>query len=157
AVGPEIQDVVQGDGGRQGAPAAPLGCPFLLRVPLPLCQHTRVQPLLYVAHDALVPTPVRDALPQPGMVNRLKRPNIFIPLSTTHRPTTCQKSRPPPPATRFSVPFLSCSRLARALTAWAISLSPTATPWSCGPPSPPRMWSRHRRSLFSYLNLPRMP
>jgi hypothetical protein len=74
SVGPHVQDVVQGAMRRQGAHAAPLGGPFLLRVPLSLCQHARVPPLLPMAHDALVPNPLRDALHQPGVVDRLKAP-----------------------------------------------------------------------------------
>jgi hypothetical protein len=91
------------------------------------------------------------------MVGIVKRPNTFIPLSTTHRQTTGQKSRLQTPAIRSSAAVLCCSRRARALTAWAISLSPTVTPWSCGFPRQPRIWSRHRPSLHPCLNLPRMP
>jgi site-specific DNA recombinase len=68
----------------RGSDTAPLGCPFLLRVPLSFFQHARLQPLLHGAHDALVPNPVLDALQQPYVVDRIKRPHILIPLSTTH-------------------------------------------------------------------------
>ena len=84
SVGPQVQDIVQGDMRRQGAHTAPLGCPFLLRVPLSFFQHARVQPLLPVAHDALVPNPMRDALHQPCVVNRVKGFDNLLPLSTTH-------------------------------------------------------------------------
>jgi hypothetical protein len=49
-----------------------LGCPCLRRVPLSFFQHARVQPLLHVAHDALVPNPMLDELHQPCVVNRVK-------------------------------------------------------------------------------------
>ena len=59
---------------RPGAHTAPWRGPFLLRVPWPLFPHARVPPLLPLAHDALVPTPRRDALHQPGVVHRRKAP-----------------------------------------------------------------------------------
>ena len=74
AVGPEVQDVVQGDGGRHRAHTAPLWAPFLLRVPLSLFQHAGVPPRLHVAHDALGPNPMLDALHQPGGGDRIKAP-----------------------------------------------------------------------------------
>ena len=40
--------------------------------------------------------------------------------------------------------------LARALTVWAISSSPTATPWCCGTLRPP-VWSRHRQKPLTKL------
>jgi hypothetical protein len=38
-----------------------------------------------VTDDALVPNPVRDKLHPPFVVNRIKRLNTLIPLSTTRR------------------------------------------------------------------------
>src|SRR5262244_35575 len=109
------------------------------------------------SEEAIVVDVVSEDLHQGVVVDIVVRPNTLIPLSTTHRSTTWQKSRSPTPAIRSSVAVLYCSRLVRALTAWAISLSPTATPWSCGFPRPPRIWSRHHPSLLPSLNLPRMP
>jgi len=87
SVGPQGQDVVQGARRRPGAPPAPLGGPCLLRVPLPLCRHARLQPLWHGAEDALGPTPRREALQQPCVVDRIKGFDNLIPPSTTHSRT----------------------------------------------------------------------
>jgi len=91
------------------------------------------------------------------LIDAVKRPNTFIPLSTTHRETTGQKSRSPTLAIRSAVAVLCCSRPARARTVWAIALSPTVTPWSCGFRRRPPIWSRHRPRLHPWLNFPRRP
>jgi len=91
------------------------------------------------------------------LIDAVKRPNTFIPLSTTHRETTGQKSRSPTLAIRSAVAVLCCSRPARARPVWAIALSPTVTPWSCGFRRRPPIWSRHRPRLHPWLNFPRMP
>ena len=66
--------------------------PLLLRVPWPFFQHARVPPLLHVAHHALVPKPLRDALYPPGVVHRGKAPTdvrikhpVDMALLTAHR------------------------------------------------------------------------
>jgi hypothetical protein len=74
SVGPQGQDLVPVDMRRHGAHTAPLGGPFLLRVPWSFFQHARVPPLLHVAHDALGPHPLRAALHQPGVVQRVQEP-----------------------------------------------------------------------------------
>jgi hypothetical protein len=70
----------------------PLGGPFFLRVPWPRFQHACVQPLLSVAHDALVPQPMRDALHQPCVGHRVKDPTdvrskhpVDLAFRTAHR------------------------------------------------------------------------
>ena len=87
----------------------------------------------------------------------LLRAHTFIPLSPPHRATTEPKSRSPTPAIRSSVAGLYCLRRVRALTAWAISLSPPAPPGSCGCPRPPRLGSCHRPRLPPSLTGPRLP
>jgi hypothetical protein len=69
--GPEVQDIVQGEVRQERTCATPLGRPFLLLSPVPILQHARLEPRAAVAHDALVPHPVRDTLHQPCVVNRI--------------------------------------------------------------------------------------
>jgi hypothetical protein len=90
AVGPPVQDVVLGDRRRQGAHTAPWRGPCRLRGPLTCFPPARVQPLLPLAHDALVPKPRRDARHQPGGVNRIEGACMLLPPSRTREVRQCR-------------------------------------------------------------------
>ena len=155
---PQIERIVQRDIGEERGNRAPWRA-SRRRMPHGAVgvEPPRFAPLREQPSPCTVSTALRPPPEEPLMVEVVARPNPFIPLSTTHRQTPRQQSRSPTPALRSSAAVWCGSRRARALPAWALSLSPPVTPGSCGCPRPPRMGSRHRPSLPPGLPFPRRP
>jgi hypothetical protein len=137
---PQVQGIVQIHIGEDGRDRAALRRTLLRWVKCLLLHVPGFQPL--PKH----PLVHWDMGEQPVVAYLIERPNTLIPLSTTHQQTTWRKSRLPTPAIRCTGAALRCSPRARAPTVWAISSSPTATPWCSGFPRRPPVWSCHRQS-----------
>src|SRR5215813_2600384 len=71
--------------GEQGARDAPLWCACQGFCKFPVVEHTRTQKLPDEISDVSVRYSFLNGFHQPPVRNRVERPYILIPLSTTHR------------------------------------------------------------------------
>jgi len=144
---PSVQGRVQRDIGEAGRDRPALGRPSLGMDALAIRVHnTCLQPWAKQGEQGPIVDAHAPHVHEPRRVPRLEGSNNFIPLSTTHWETTWEKVKSQTPVIHSSGVVLRWSRRARAPTVWALFSSPTATPWCCGFPRPPPVWSRHRQS-----------
>ena len=85
---PYIEDLMEKDIGQHGGNGSPLHNACVGMVQHPFFPDPGTEPFPNKAHYPPIIDSVAERFPQSSPVNTVERPNILIPLSTTHRSTT---------------------------------------------------------------------